>query len=55
MGFNLCGVYMARKAREKSEIGIYMVNIKSMVDVEFDAEDQISFLNITILSELQYW
>lgn len=42
---------MARKAREKSEIGIYMVNIKSMVDVEFDAEDQISFLNIMLKNE----
>lgn len=37
---------MARKAREKSEIGIYMVNIKSVGDVEFSAEDKVNFLNI---------
>ena len=37
---------MARKAREKSEIGIYLVNIKSVADVEFNAEDKANFLNI---------
>ena len=37
---------MARKAREKSEIGIYMVNIKSVGEVEFDTEDMVNFLNI---------
>lgn len=37
---------MARKAREKSELGTYMVNLKSIDGVSFDASDKASFLNI---------
>lgn len=42
---------MARKARERSEIGIYMVNIKSVADVQFDADDKVNFLNIMLKNE----
>lgn len=42
---------MARKAREKSEIGIYMVNIKSVSEVEFDADDKANFLNIMLKNQ----
>ena len=42
---------MARKAREKSELGIYMVNIKTVCDVEFNAEDKASFLNILLQND----
>lgn len=37
---------MARKAREKSVIGIYMVQLKATEDVLFDYKDRINFLNI---------
>lgn len=37
---------MARKAREKSELGIYLVTLKSVDDVLFNADDKINFLNI---------
>lgn len=37
---------MARKARQKSELGIYMVNLKSIDEVSFDSSDKTSFLNI---------
>lgn len=39
---------MARKAREKSELGIYMVYLKSTEGVSFDAEDKNNFLNILV-------
>ena len=42
---------MARKAREKSEIGIYMVNIKGVCDVAFNAEDKANFLNILLKND----
>lgn len=42
---------MSRKARERSEIGIYMVNIKSVADVQFDADDKVNFLNIMLKNE----
>lgn len=37
---------MARTAREKSELGIYLVTLKSVEDVLFNADDKINFLNI---------
>lgn len=37
---------MARKAREKSELGIYLVNLKGVEDVAFNNDDKINFLNI---------
>lgn len=37
---------MARKAREKSELGTYMVNLKSIDDISFDASDKSNFLHI---------
>ena len=42
---------MARKAREKSELGIYMVSLKGVADVEFDSDDKINFLNIMFKNE----
>lgn len=37
---------MARKAREKSKLGIYMVSLKSVDGVCFDENDKMNFLNI---------
>ena len=37
---------MARKAREKSEFGTYMVNLKSIDEISFSALDKANFLNI---------
>ncbi len=37
---------MARKAREKSELGTYMVNLKSIDEISFSALDKANFLNI---------
>ena len=42
---------MARTAREKSEIGIYMVNIKAVCDIEFDTNDRIDFLNTLLKND----
>lgn len=39
---------MARKAREKSVLGIYMVSLKSVEDVRFGADDKENFLNILL-------
>lgn len=39
---------MARKAREKSVLGIYMVSLKSIEGVRFDADDRANFLNIML-------
>ncbi len=39
---------MARKAREKSQLGIYMVNLRSVAGVNFSEDDKLSFLNILI-------
>lgn len=42
---------MARKAREKSELGIYLVNLKSVDDVVFSNDDKINYLNILLKNE----
>lgn len=42
---------MARKAREKSELGIYLVNFKSVDDVAFTTDDKVNFLNILYKNE----
>ena len=39
---------MARKARDKSDLGIYMVYLKSVEGVAFDALDKTNFLNILV-------
>lgn len=39
---------MARKAREKSELGIYLVNLKSVDEVTFSSDDKINYLNILL-------
>ena len=39
---------MARKAREKSKLGIYMVSLKSVDGVVFDQNDKMNFLNIML-------
>ena len=39
---------MARKAREKSELGIYLINLKSVENLVFSSEDKINFLNIVL-------
>lgn len=39
---------MARKAREKSELGIYMVYLKSVEGVTFNDFDKTTFLNILV-------
>ncbi len=39
---------MARKAREKSQLGIYLINIKSVDDLVFSSEDKINYLNILL-------
>lgn len=40
---------MARKAREKSELGIYMVSLKALEGVRFDENDKANFLSIMLM------
>lgn len=42
---------MARTAREKSMLGIYMVALKSVEGVRFDENDKTSFLNIMLRND----
>lgn len=42
---------MARKAREKSDLGIYMVYLKSVDDIAFDAVDKTNFLDILVQND----
>lgn len=39
---------VARKAREKSELGIYMVSLRGLEGVRFDDNDKANFLNIML-------
>jgi len=41
---------VARKAREKSKLGIYMVSLKATEGVRFDENDKTNFLNILLNS-----